>query len=129
MFIYHVYGSSSSLMCSFMLSACYNQQMHKVLHVCSLLCHYLTTNTVPVITQCLLYTTPNFITRRYNCTRYMNYRVNMFFGLNWNRTASIFLSSICIVIMLLYLVQTTMTLSFDIKSPQTSLIHTELDTV
>ena len=59
----------------------------------------------------------------------MNYRVNMFLGLNWNHTVSIFLSSICIVIMLLYLVQTTMTLSFDIKSPQTSLIHTELDTV
>ena len=59
----------------------------------------------------------------------MNYSVNMFLRSKWNRTASIFLSSICRVTMLLDLVQTTMTLSYDIKGPQGYLINIELDTV
>ena len=46
-------------------------------------------------------------------------------------TVLVFLSSICSVTyyMLLDYVQTDLTLSYDIKGPQTSLIHTELDTV
>ena len=54
-------------------------------------------------------------------TRYMNYSVNVFLRSNWNRTVLVFLSSIRSVTMLLDLVQTDLTLSYDIKGPQTSL--------
>ena len=54
-------------------------------------------------------------------TRYMSYSVNVFLRSNWNRTVLVFLSSIRSVTMLLDLVQTDLTLSYDIKGPQTSL--------
>ena len=121
MFIYHTYSSSNSLTCSFMLFACYNQQIHMVTHMCSLPRHLLTNHhsacnhTVLAIHHTQLY----YMTVYH--TRYMNYSVNVFLRSNWNHTELIFLSSIRSVTMLLDLVQTDLTFSYDIKGPQTSL--------
>ena len=87
---------------------------------------------VPVITQCLLYTTPNFITWRYITPGIWTTVWTCFLdrtGITLYR--SFWVQSIMWSCYYVYLVHTTLTISFDIKGPQTtcSLIHTELDTV
>ena len=90
--------------CSFMLSACYNQQTCKVPHV------FFATPSFKKRpqyhhTMFAIHHTQLYYMMVYH-TRYMNYSVNVFLRLNWNRTVLVFLSSICSVTMLLDLVQT-----------------------